>query len=888
MSYRNIPQDVRSCLFCTWKYVRKKGQEKPTKVPYDPRTGFRASTRDPGTFTGFDTAMARYEKGGYDGIGILVKGSVAAFDIDGCIDADGNLSPLAASVLGEFKNCYVEVSPSGTGLRGFFKTADGFIYDKEKYYIKRGGLEIYVPGVTNRFVTVTGNVYRDGTACDETEALGHVLEAHMVRRGVVASLPEDFEPHSFLTDDEALAKAMKNKKFADCYRGGWESLFDSQSEADMSALSILAFYCGGDMEQMARIFEGSSLMRSKFADSRGLTEYAVNTMKKAVAICGCFYDPGHYKGSAFDDFEELEDEEQGDGVHENDGMRRDHTTSDRKEALEALIASSPDAETLYLPQNMLLAAYAYENDPGSYEKLRTIAKTNGMAIRRYEKAVRDRAKEVNEAAVEADAAKMAKEIPDFVAYSASQKQFYIDCAKLAIHVKENLPFILVQNSLTDTRMKYVYEGGVYVPCSDERFKGFIKKFIEDFDPALVKMRDVSEVCANLSSGLEAVGFEELNSNEGIINFRNGILNIDTMELKEHDPSVLSSIKIPCDWKGDDGAECQTPVFDAYLDKLTDGDKATQRLLLEFMGVAISNVRGSRYKKALFMYGPGDTGKSQLKVLTEKLLGSRNYVGIDLPELEARFGTSMIYGKRLAGSADMTFLTVRELKKFKNCTGGDSVFTEFKGHDGFSFIYGGLLWFCMNQLPRFGGDDGTWVYSRILPVECRNVIAAEDQDKKLADRMYEERDGIVYRAVMAMKETVDNGYFFSEPGYMDRARDSYRAENNSAIAFIEECMEPRESAGEIANNDSWTVKAVYDVYRNWCRDNNSGFAKQMKAFKATYADWFGVSPEDAVVRRGRGMYFVSHKLTEDAVLNYRSPFSFTGIDAYDDGKGVLMD
>ena len=45
---------------------------------------------------------------------------------------------------------------------------------------------------------------------------------------------------------------------------------------------------------------------------------------------------------------------------------------------------------------------------------------------------------------------------------------------------------------------------------------------------------------------------------------------------------------------------------------------------------------------------------------------------------------------------MSFLTVDELKTFKKCTGGDSIFAEYKGKNGFEFVFGGLFWFCMNR------------------------------------------------------------------------------------------------------------------------------------------------------------------------------------------------
>ena len=47
-----------------------------------------------------------------------------------------------------------------------------------------------------------------------------------------------------------------------------------------------------------------------------------------------------------------------------------------------------------------------------------------------------------------------------------------------------------------------------------------------------------------------------------------------------------------------------------------------------------------------MVGEGDTGKSQLKSLVERLLGKGNFIGIDLKDIEARFGTGAIYGTRL--------------------------------------------------------------------------------------------------------------------------------------------------------------------------------------------------------------------------------------------------
>jgi P4 family phage/plasmid primase-like protien len=334
----------------------------------------------------------------------------------------------------------------------------------------------------------------------------------------------------------------------------------------------------------------------------------------------------------------------------------------------------------------------------------------------------------------------------------------------------------------------------------------------------------------------------------------------------HSAELLSTIQIPCDWAN---APAATPVFDSFVNTLVEGDGEIISLLLEFIGACLSNIKGWRMKKALFMVGPGDTGKSQLKSLVERLLGRGNFVSIDLKELEARFGTSNIYNKRLAGSSDMSFLTVDELKTFKKCTGGDSLFAEFKGQNGFAFTYNGFLWFCMNRLPKFGGDDGQWVYNRIMQIDCQQVIKSEKQDKTLLDKLYAERGGIVYKAVMALKTVISNGYRFSEPDSVARARAEYRTENNTVLAFWNACV-VRRAEGEIL--DSCTTGKLYTVYKAWCADNsNRGYFKNAREFRNDICELLGANYDEITYRRKDGIFYRDYTLSDDAKREYQHEY-----------------
>lgn len=215
---------------------------------------------------------------------------------------------------------------------------------------------------------------------------------------------------------------------------------------------------------------------------------------------------------------------------------------------------------------------------------------------------------------------------------------------------------------------------------------------------------------------------------------------------------------------------------------------------------------------------------------------------------------------------MSFLSVDELKTFKKITGGDSLYAEFKGQQAFEFTYNGLLWFCMNRLPKFGGDDGQWVYDRIMVVRCTNVIPKAKQDKQLLDKMYAERNGIIYKAVRALQKVIQNGYSFSEPESVLIERQKYQSENSTVISFFEECMCER-PAGKI--EDSCTTGKIYKVYKAWCADNNNGYAKTYRDFR----EQLGTTFYEMIAKRHAGTFYRDYTLTADTKQQYSQVYGY---------------
>lgn len=737
-------------IWVCWRYEKVKGRL--TKVLYNTK-GYKTGTSEEykSQWVTFEEASEGVKLYNYDGIGLILIPSIGGIDIDHKSKDSG-----LAKEINSLMNTYAESSPSGNGIHHLFTvdvdkipvTVDskGMKKLSTDYYSnnRHNDLEVYFGGLTNRYLTFTGNVLNDLPLMDRTEEILIFLDKYMKKELFKKNSNDHF-------DIITTARKAKNKdKFIALFDNGDLSDYGSPSEADQALCNILAFYTGGDAEEIDNLFRKSKLYREKWDRE----DYRTSTIENAIKGCnGKFYMGG-------------------------------------------------------------------------------------------------------------------KNRPSYIYFDEKAKKMKVNCPLLAKHIRENLDYIFVRDSARGGVLRYVYEDGCYRLYSDEMLKGIIKNYITTFDESILKMSDVNEVFGNITTDLKFKTNEELNTNEDIINFQNGILRLSDMKLLPHSPDLMSTIQIPCDWLGE---HIPTPVFDKFMNDLTGGDKAVENLLLEFMGVCLSNVKGYRMKKALFMVGKGDTGKSQLKSLTERLLGNGNFIGIDLKEIESRFGTGNLYNKRLAGSSDMSFLTVNELRIFKQCTGGDSIFAEFKGQNGFEFIYNGLFWFCMNRLPKFGGDDGKWVYDRIMQVTCNNVIPKEKQDKLLLDRMYAEREGIVYKAIMALKNVIHNGYTFTEPKCVENAREAYMAENNTVISFFAECMVER-PLGKI--KDGCTTGKVFDVYKAWCIDNNHGYAKTAKEFRLELASYLGTTFSEMTVRRGKGgTFYHRYTLSDEAKMNYQRAYGY---------------
>ena len=162
----------------------------------------------------------------------------------------------------------------------------------------------------------------------------------------------------------------------------------------------------------------------------------------------------------------------------------------------------------------------------------------------------------------------------------------------------------------------------------------------------------------------------------------------------------------------------------------------------------------------------------------------------------------------------------------------------------------------------------------MVVSCPNVIPNAKQDKRLLDKMYAEREGIVHKAVCALQQVIRNGYRFSEPNSVNTARERYMTENNTVVSFFEECMCRREN-GKIC--DVATTGRIYDVYKAWCQDNNGGYHKTAKEFRDTLSAHLGGTYKELTVHSNKGTFYKDYTLSLETREQYRRVYGYETAD-----------
>ena len=224
----------------------------------------------------------------------------------------------------------------------------------------------------------------------------------------------------------------------------------------------------------------------------------------------------------------------------------------------------------------------------------------------------------------------------------------------------------------------------------------------------------------------------------LLNTPAAIVHLESGELIPHDPGrMLTQIT-----QASPGAA--STRWGAFLDEVTGGDAELAAYLARLGGYCLS---GSTEEQVfVFLHGSGANGKSVFLQAISQVLGT--YAAT------APLGTFMAsrndaHPTDLAGLVGKRLVTVTETEagrawaesRIKAITGGDPIRARFMNKDFFEFTPTFKLAVAGNHRPRLAGV-GEAMRRRMHLVPFTVTIPPERRDKRLLERLLEERDGIL--------------------------------------------------------------------------------------------------------------------------------------------------
>ena len=255
----NLPDEMKNKP--NWVVVRTRENKETGRLDkflIDVHTGKFAESNEPETWTDFDAACKYAKEHGGVALAYALDGTdgIACIDLDHCIGEDGKRSALADEVLAKCGKTYSEQSVSGKGIHVFGRTKGTDL----RSFSKDGDMEYYQD---RHFITMTGKgAGYSRLESFDTPEMQSLLERKLERRTEWKNVGKGEAGLSQMDDRELLEKAFSAKNgdtVKRLYHG--EDLRHNHSNSDMSLMNYLAFYSGGNVEQMTRIFATSGLFR---------------------------------------------------------------------------------------------------------------------------------------------------------------------------------------------------------------------------------------------------------------------------------------------------------------------------------------------------------------------------------------------------------------------------------------------------------------------------------------------------------------------------------------------------------------------------------------------------------------------------------------------------
>ena len=358
-----------------------------------------------------------------------------------------------------------------------------------------------------------------------------------------------------------------------------------------------------------------------------------------------------------------------------------------------------------------------------------------------------------------------------------------------------------------TLFRYDPDVACYRPIVDP--VGFLYQSLDEKNRHRFRIKDLDEVAKRLlfSKSL-ATPEDDFNSDPNLVNLSNGIWNAHTLSMESHSSQRLFTYAINARYI-QRPYKYSHPAFDNFCRTSLDDDPLKKQLLLEIIGVLLSDCSA---KASMFLLGASNSGKSVILNFISNLIGTELISSVPLHKLGDRFNIAELWGKKINIVGEIKGRKLPDITTYKTITGSDRVQAERKGRDPFTFTPRAKLLFAGNVLPDTTESDATDAFAnRLIPLLFQKSIAPEDRDPDLPQKLWNERNAIVTDALLAFSKWIHNNRQWTLPDESVRFINKYRKNVKSDLLFLSECCQQGDE-NRVHN------AILLSTYEKWCREN----------------------------------------------------------------------
>lgn len=312
----------------------------------------------------------------------------------------------------------------------------------------------------------------------------------------------------------------------------------------------------------------------------------------------------------------------------------------------------------------------------------------------------------------------------------------------------------------------------------------------------------------------------------LIAFENGVLDIETMELRGWEPGDVIPNIVPHWWNPD----AENPEVDSILLKMAAGDADVYQNLMEVMGVCL--YRSAEFGQSAILLGCGSNGKSTYISMLLAMLGEDNVSSLDMGMIGKQFHTGRLVGKlaNLGDDISNEFQHGDLLSIFKKVVTGNRLYADVKGTEGFEFTPYCQMVFSANEFPRLA-DYADGMMRRIFPIEFNAVFRRTDPDydPRIVQKVTTEAacERMCVLAVGALRNVIaQNG--FSPNAASTRRVEEIKADNDTVLAWVVDGSWDASSLCELP------IANYYQSYKEWAIDNGLQAVKRTKFTRSVNA------------------------------------------------------